>query len=44
MSNNIPKFLKDIDMNKMLKQVWESFAIQGEITSSLPDILKGLSR
>jgi len=42
MSNNIPKFLKDIDMNKMLKQVWESFAIQGEITSSLPDILKRL--
>jgi len=42
MSNNIPKFLKNINMDKMLKQAWESFAIQGEIISSLPDILKRL--
>jgi len=42
MSNKIPKFLKDINMDKMLKQAWESFAIQGEIISSLPDILKRL--
>ncbi|MCG2791410.1 MAG: hypothetical protein L6305_06650, partial [Actinomycetia bacterium] len=42
MSNKIPKFLKNIDMNKMLKKAWESFAIQGEIISSLPDILKRL--
>ena len=36
------KFNKKIDIYKLLKQAWESFAIQGEIVTSLPDILKKL--
>jgi len=38
------KFNKKIDMYKLLKQAWESFAIQGEIVSGLLDILKRLIR
>lgn len=36
------KFNKKIDTYKLLKQAWESFAIQGEIVTSLSDILKKL--
>ena len=42
MSYKNNKFYKKIDTYKLLKQTWESFAIQGEIVSSLPDILKKL--
>ncbi|MHB1276245.1 MAG: hypothetical protein ACYC0D_10180 [Candidatus Humimicrobiaceae bacterium] len=35
-------FNKKIDTFKLLKQTWESFAIQGEIVTSLSDILKEL--
>ena len=35
-------FNKKIDMHEMLKQTWESFAIQGEIVTGLSDILKKL--
>jgi len=33
---------KKIDIYKILKQAWESFAIQGEMVTSLPDILPKL--
>jgi|GEM_PF-617401 len=36
------KFNKKIDIYTLLKQAWESFAIQGEIVTSLSDILKKL--
>ena len=35
-------FNKKIDMNELLKQTWESFAIQGEIVTGLSDMLKKL--